>query len=395
MANPRAEAGALGDALLGAAIAPSVPATTSTTSSPAPPLDPALPLVRAPAPRLSATPELGAAPASIPPPAITEVVDPTTSVHAVASAFTTVDSAPSTPSGLTGDAAALALLLGSASAKAMDTAADGAPLGELSTSVGAASSTPASFTCAVGEVVAAAPDSTIVGAAPASGAPAITSLAANASPDSTPPVITSAAGSAQLMAATTASVDAPSVAVVGVSPVPPAITVEDASPEISLPFDAPPATAELTVEILPPVHPSVTTETSADPPAFPHRMLPDNLIVYSRTPRRRVETTPAAEFIPAVQKRRKKTQGPVTMPRRSRRLANLPPETDRAVASTVCRKLGLTTKEGRISDECLDWYVKSYNNLLGRDDVAALSALFGWAVPTEEQFDAVTAVAVV
>jgi len=210
------------------------------------------------------------------------------------------------------------------------------------------------------------------------------------------------------MAATTASVDAPSVAVVGVSPVPPAITVEDASPEISLPIDAPPATAELTVEILPPVHPSVTTETSADPPAFPHRMLPDNLIVYSRTPRRRVETTPAAEFIgrvtkkvnalvatPAVQKRRKKTQGPVTMPRRSRRLANLPPETDRAAASTVCRKLGLTTEEGRISDECLDRYVKSYNNLLGRDDVAALSALFGWAVPTEEQFDAATAVAVV
>ena len=83
------------------------------------------------------------------------------------------------------------------------------------------------------------------------------------------------------------------------------------------------------------------------------------------------------------------------MPRRSRRLANLPPETDHAAASTVCRKLGLTTEEGRISDECLDRYVKSYNNLLGRDDVAALSALFGWAVPIEEQFDAVTAVAVV
>jgi hypothetical protein len=86
---------------------------------------------------------------------------------------------------------------------------------------------------------------------------------------------------------------------------------------------------------------------------------------------------------------------PVSLPRRSRQLANLPPETDCASDSTVCRKLGLTKEEGRISDECLDRYVKSYTHLLGRNHVAALSAMFGWAVPCDCQADAATTVLVV
>ena len=51
----------------------------------------------------------------------------------------------------------------------------------------------------------------------------------------------------------------------------------------------------------------------------------------------------------------------------------------------MCRKLGLTDEEGRISDEALDRYTKSYNHLLGQDHLAALSALFGWEVPPEDQ----------
>jgi len=132
---------------------------------------------------------------------------------------------------------------------------------------------------------------------------------------------------------------------------------------------------------------------------FLQRVLPDNLIVYTRTPRKTAPTpTPAAEFIskvskpvealvpaPVVRKRRAKTAGPVSLPRRSRRIAKLPPETDRVSASTVCRKLGLTDEEGRISDEALDRYTKFYNHLLGQDHLAALSALFGWEVPPEDQ----------
>lgn len=132
-----------------------------------------------------------------------------------------------------------------------------------------------------------------------------------------------------------------------------------------------------------------------DRPDLGQRALPDNLIIYEQ--RNREATTPtAAAFIkkismpvdalvpaPVVQKRWKKSAGTASMPRRSRRLANLPPETDRISASIVCRKLGMTDEEGRISDDALDRYTKSYHHLLSRDHICALSALFGWDVPPE------------
>ena len=75
----------------------------------------------------------------------------------------------------------------------------------------------------------------------------------------------------------------------------------------------------------------------------------------------------------------------MSVPRRSRRIAKLPPDTDFASAATVCRKLGLADEDGKISDETLNQYAKFYNHLLGRDHVAALSALFGWDVPEDRQ----------
>ncbi|RLM87542.1 hypothetical protein C2845_PM04G12020 [Panicum miliaceum] len=154
----------------------------------------------------------------------------------------------------------------------------------------------------------------------------------------------------------------------GDSPVPLATTVEDASPEAVLVHGAPPVLAVTTVEITPPVLPpstptsdnvspvvlvatienlspspattflepdvstvfidtlvpgTITSSPDAPPSPAPRHVLPDNLIVYARTPRRREETpTPATEFIgrvskkvdalvptPEVQKRRKKTMG--------------------------------------------------------------------------------------
>ena len=129
------------------------------------------------------------------------------------------------------------------------------------------------------------------------------------------------------------------------------------------------------------------------------RTLPDNLIVYNRRPRSLEEpTSPATEFIekitkkvdglvpvPSIPKRRSKTAGLVSVPRRSCRIAKLPPDTDFASAATVCRKLGLADEDGKISDETLNRYAKFYNHLLDRDHVAALSALFGWDVPEDRQ----------
>ena len=123
-----------------------------------------------------------------------------------------------------------------------------------------------------------------------------------------------------------------------------------------------------------------------------YRVLPDNLIVYSRTRRTR-DPPPSpdatAEFIdritkkvdalvpvPSVNKRRKKTAGPANMPRRSRQIAKLPPEFDRTSATTVCRKLGFTDDDGKISDEALERYSSFYRDHPSRDHIAALSALF-------------------
>ncbi|KAG2590105.1 hypothetical protein PVAP13_5NG393302 [Panicum virgatum] len=131
------------------------------------------------------------------------------------------------------------------------------------------------------------------------------------------------------------------------------------------------------------------------------RVLPDNLIIYSHT-RQTWDPPPSpdavAEFIdritkkvdalvpvPAVNKRRKKTAGPVNMPRRSRRIAKLPPEFDRISTTTVCRKLGFTDDDGKISDEALERYLSFYRDHPSRDHIAALSALFGWVVPSEDE----------
>ena len=150
--------------------------------------------------------------------------------------------------------------------------------------------------------------------------------------------------------------------------------------------------------------PATTGEGSPDEPttdlsaATMLRVLPDNLIVYSRMPRARVPPPDAATDyigrvtrkvdaivqVPVVRKRREKMAGPVSMPRRSCRIAKLPPEFDKASTTTVCRKLGLADDDGKISDEALNWYSTFYRDLLGRDHVEALSALFGWAAPSEE-----------
>ncbi|CAN6335043.1 unnamed protein product [Urochloa humidicola] len=179
---------------------------------------------------------------------------------------------------------------------------------------------------------------------------------------------------------TTAGKDA---ATTKVRPVPATITVEV----------VPPVTAVADIDVDDPEVPAATT-VEAVPPM---RVAAASGVANSEDAGRCDETTtPAAQFVqkvtkkidaivptPVVQKRRKKSTGAVSMPRRSRRITNLPPETDRASASTVCRKLGLTSEEGRISDECHDQYVESYKHRPECGCTAALSMLFAWEVPSE------------
>lgn len=129
-------------------------------------------------------------------------------------------------------------------------------------------------------------------------------------------------------------------------------------------------------------------------PAAANQVPNSELITYSRRSRATpssAATTPAANFLRkiskpagsimpavAVQKRRKKSLPSDFVPRRSRRVAKLPPEAAGRAATTICRKLGLSDEE-RISEEALETYVRVFDRPLSRSHIAAL---FGWSAPS-------------
>lgn len=84
-------------------------------------------------------------------------------------------------------------------------------------------------------------------------------------------------------------------------------------------------------------------------------------------------------------KGRKTAAPPMSTPRRSRRVAKLPPETVPRAAVTVCRQLGISRKQEQISDEALKRYTEVFNTPLSEVHLAALAALFVWEVPREAQ----------
>lgn len=90
---------------------------------------------------------------------------------------------------------------------------------------------------------------------------------------------------------------------------------------------------------------------------------------------------------PRVQRRRRNQAATTQAPRRSWRIAKLPPEINQQAAVTVCRRLGFTDNQQGISEETMDKYKKFFNNPLSRNHVCALAALFGKEVPTEEELD--------
>lgn len=88
--------------------------------------------------------------------------------------------------------------------------------------------------------------------------------------------------------------------------------------------------------------------------------------------------TTALLAAPQPQKRRKKVVSADFKPRRSRRVAKLPPDLGNAVAAKVCRQLGLCDDQDSISLQDATKYAKLFEVPLSREHVAALAALFGW-----------------
>ncbi|TVU25176.1 hypothetical protein EJB05_27661, partial [Eragrostis curvula] len=191
-------------------------------------------------------------------------------------------------------------------------------------------------------------------------------------------------------------------------------------------------------EVSPPCTPTSTTSVAralSDRPPSPLTWLPaedvlptepnfeaeaqngqNPLIVYSRRPRtptpaatqQQQQLTPAPTFInriakplqtvlPAPKARRRPARRAVTTepPRRSRRIAKLPPEVDHKVAATVCRRLGFTDNEDRVPAATMEKYTTFFSKPLNRSHVVALAKLVGKDVPTEEQLRAAEVAALV
>ncbi|GJM94120.1 hypothetical protein PR202_ga10737 [Eleusine coracana subsp. coracana] len=81
--------------------------------------------------------------------------------------------------------------------------------------------------------------------------------------------------------------------------------------------------------------------------------------------------------LPVVQRHSKKVTMLTSTPRRSRRVAKLPPEPVQQAMATVCRQIGVMQQQERISDAALHRYAKVFEEPLSRE-LAALAALFGW-----------------
>ncbi|KAG2553919.1 hypothetical protein PVAP13_9KG628300 [Panicum virgatum] len=103
-------------------------------------------------------------------------------------------------------------------------------------------------------------------------------------------------------------------------------------------------------------------------------------------------TKPVEEVLqcPPPPKPRKKTLPDDFIPRRSRRVAKLPPISDHKSAESVCRQLcfkngeeDISDREETISEQALKQYAKIFEQTLSQEHIKALAALFGWNAPTD------------
>ena len=95
---------------------------------------------------------------------------------------------------------------------------------------------------------------------------------------------------------------------------------------------------------------------------------------------------------PSANRLRSRTCAPCTPPRRSRRIAGMEPDTPGGGASLrtkkkVMRALDIIGETAGIDQQSLERYSKLFTGLarLPNSQVVALSALFGWATPDEEE----------
>ncbi|CAO2148695.1 unnamed protein product [Urochloa humidicola] len=88
--------------------------------------------------------------------------------------------------------------------------------------------------------------------------------------------------------------------------------------------------------------------------------------------------------IPTVkQPRRRQNCVGTEPPRRSRRIANLPPENHNPAATSVCRELGFTEEDSKVSAAMVEKYQAFFNTPLKRNDVRVMAAMLHKELPEE------------
>lgn len=89
--------------------------------------------------------------------------------------------------------------------------------------------------------------------------------------------------------------------------------------------------------------------------------------------------------VPTVGRRRRQAVVASQAPRRSRRVAKLPPEADNQAAASICRKLGFTEDTTKVSKKTKEKYIAFFEKPLSRNHVVALASLLGKEVPEDTQ----------
>lgn len=89
--------------------------------------------------------------------------------------------------------------------------------------------------------------------------------------------------------------------------------------------------------------------------------------------------------VPVTQRRRRQAPASSQAPRRSRRIAKLPPELNHQAAATICRQLGFTDANNNVTSASTEKYASFFDKPLSREHVTALAALLGKEVPENTQ----------
>lgn len=122
------------------------------------------------------------------------------------------------------------------------------------------------------------------------------------------------------------------------------------------------------------------TQTQAHPPSSEQSPMPS--VAATEFLARVTKTLPASLPTPAPpQRRRRQVAVSTHAPRRSRRVARLPPEIDVQATTTVCRRLGFVDNASKVTPSKKDKYTKFFEKPLSKQHVAALAALMGKEIP--------------